>query len=203
MKNGLIVWNVVLTLIAGYLLFTHLGGKKTSTSGNGSAKNDTSSVHTDFRLAYFEMDSVEENFAMVKDIKSELTRKEDAITNELDKLGKDMQQKFNYYQNQAQSGLMNQAQQASAEQELKAMEEKLKSRKQALDQEYSNYAMTKMKDIKTKIEDFVREYNSSKNYSYIVAEEPGFFYFKDSTYNITKEVIDGLNNRYKATSKKD
>ena len=113
MKNGLIVWNVVLTLIAGYLLFTQFGGKKAGTSGNGSVKKDTSSVHTDFRLAYFEMDSVEENFAMVKDVKSELTRKEDAITNELDKLGKEMQQKFNYYQNQAQSGSMTQAQFAS------------------------------------------------------------------------------------------
>ena len=28
MKNGLLIWNVVLTLVAGYLLFTHFTGKE-------------------------------------------------------------------------------------------------------------------------------------------------------------------------------
>ena len=59
-----------------------------------------------------------------------------------------------------------------------------------------------MKEIKQKIEDFVKDYNVSKNYSYIVAEEPGLFYYKDSVYNITADVIRGLNDKYK-TSKKE
>jgi outer membrane protein len=58
-----------------------------------------------------------------------------------------------------------------------------------------------MKDIKSKIEEFVKEYNETRNYSYIVAEEPGFFYYKDSIYNITSDVIKGLNGKYKPSKK--
>ena len=50
-----------------------------------------------------------------------------------------------------------------------------------------------MKSVKDKIEGFLKEYNASKGYSYIVAHEPGLFYFRDTTYNITKDVIKGLN----------
>jgi outer membrane protein len=196
MKNGLLIWNVVLTLVVAYLLISHFSNKNGGSGKGGNGGTDTT-MHKDFRIGYFEMDSVEANLSMVKDVKSELSKKEDAITAELDKMSKDMQQKYNYYQNQAQAGAMTQAQQEQAGQQLKTMDDQLKNRKQALDQEYSDIMMRKMKDIKLKIEDFVREYNKTRGFSYIVAEEPGFFYFKDSTYNITNEVIKGLNDMYK------
>ena len=34
MKNGLLIWNAVLTLVAGYLLFTHFTSKKECSFGN-------------------------------------------------------------------------------------------------------------------------------------------------------------------------
>ena len=61
--------------------------------------------------------------------------------------------------------------------------------------------MRRMKDVKTKIENFLKEYNKTKNYSYIVSYEQGLFYYKDTAYNITSDVIRGLNEMYK--SKKD
>jgi outer membrane protein len=79
----------------------------------------------------------------------------------------------------------------------------MKNRKQSLDQEYSDFVMRRMKDVKTKIEDFLKEYNKEKNYSYIVSYEQGLFYYKDSVYNITADVIKGLNGIYKPGSKKD
>ncbi|MEI9908824.1 MAG: OmpH family outer membrane protein [Bacteroidota bacterium] len=55
--------------------------------------------------------------------------------------------------------------------------------------------------LKTKIEEFLKEYNKTKNYSYIIVYEQGLFYYKDTAYNITADVIKGLNEMYK--SKKD
>ena len=51
--------------------------------------------------------------------------------------------------------------------------------------------------MKKKIEDFLTEYNKDKNYSYIVSYEQGLFYYKDTAYNITDDVIKGLNEQYK------
>ena len=199
MKNGLLIWNVVLTVIAGYLLITHFGSKKTGAAGGRHTGQDSAAVKNEFRIAYFEMDSVEANFEMVKDIKSEIGKKEDAINIELDRLGKEHQNKLMFYQNKQKE--MTQQEYESAALDLRKSEQNIANRKQALDQEYSDFAMRKMKDIKLKIEEFVREYNKTKNYSYIVAEEPGFFYFKDTVYNITADVIKGLNAIYKTDKK--
>lgn len=148
-------------------------------------------------MAYFEMDSVENNFQIVKDVKAEMNKKEDEINSELNKLGKDIQQRYNYYQSQAQTGSMTQSQSDAASQDLKAMDDQLKNRKQALDNDYNDFVTRKMKDIKTKIEDFLKEYNKDKNYAYIVSYEQGLFYYRDTAYNITDDVIKGLNEMYK------
>jgi len=38
--------------------------------------------------------------------------------------------------------------------------------------------------VKKAIEDFLAEYNKTRNYSYIVSYEQGLFYFKDTADNI-------------------
>ena len=110
MKNGLIIWNVLLSLVAGFLLIMHFGSGKGNKSGNKNSSSDTSKNNGQFKIAYFEMDSVAANFDMVKEVKEELSKKEQAINEEIDRLTKNLQQKFNYYQNQAQSGNLTEAQ---------------------------------------------------------------------------------------------
>jgi outer membrane protein len=202
MKNGLLIWNVILTLLIGYLLIIHFSSGKPTSTKERSVASDTAQSGRNFSIAYFEMDSVEANFDMVKDVKAELSKKEDAINTELENLSKKFQQRYNYFQNKAQGGTLTQTESEAASQELKNMDDQIKNRKEALNQEYGDFASKKMKDIKTRIEEFVKEYNQTKNYSYIVAEEPGFFYYKDTIYNITGDVIRGLNGQYK-TSKKE
>ncbi len=203
MKNGLLVWNVMLTVVAGYLLYTHFNADKKTATGEKKETGATATVNRDFRIAYFEMDSVEANFAMVKDVKAELSKKEEAMNSEMERMGKNLQEKYNYFQGQAQAGTLTEAQKQAAGQELKNLDDQMKNRKQSLDQEYSDFVMRRMKDVKTKIEDFLKEYNKEKNYSYIVSYEQGLFYYKDSVYNITADVIKGLNGIYKPGSKKD
>lgn len=203
MKNGLLVWNVLLTLVAGYLLFTHFSSNKIAATDGKKETGAAATINKDFRIAYFEMDSVEANFAMVKDVKAELSKKEETMNAEMERLGKNLQEKYNYFQGQAQAGTLTETQSQAASQELKNLDDQMKNRKQLLDQEYSDFVMRRMKDVKTKIEDFLKEYNKEKNYSYIVSYEQGLFYYKDSVYNITADVIKGLNGIYKPGSKKD
>ena len=202
MKNGLIIWNVVLSLVAGYLLFAHFSSKKNRNPGNGkTGVGDTSSARGPFRIAYFEMDSVAANFEMVKEVKAELNQKEEEINNEIDRMAKNLQQKYTYYQNQAQAGTLTQPQSEAASIELKKLDDDMKARKQQLDQEYNDFMVRRQNDIKTKIEGFLNEYNKTKNYSYIVSYEQGLFYYKDTAYNITADVIKGLNALHKPKKK--
>ena len=199
MKNGLLIWNVVLTLLVGYLLFLQFGGKKSGSDPliTKRSGNDTFISNIPFKIAYFEMDSVENNFQVVKTAKALINKREEDINAEMSGLARNLQQRLSYFQEMAKTGSMSQAQREAADQELKGLDEQMQSRKQVLDQDYNEFVTRRMNDIKTKIEDFLKEYNKDRKYSYIVAFEQGLFYYKDSAYNITGDVIQGLNEMYK------
>ena len=195
MNRGAIIWNIALTLLCGYLVYNQLNsGSRRATSASGSASAATGS----FRMAYFEMDSIAANFDMVKDLKTEMTKREDAIKAELDRLGKSMQQKLSYYQQQASTGSLTQEQSDAASREMRSLDDNLKSRQQSLESEYSDFVLRRQNEIKTTIEEFLKEYNDDNQYSYIVSYEPGLFYYKDTVHNITRDLIDGLNKKFKA-----
>ena len=96
MNRGMIIWNVALSLFCGYLLFKAGTGNVTGSFINAQPKLASGQ----FRMAYFEMDSIAANFDMVKELKAEMTKREDAINAELEGMSKNMQQKLSYYQQQ-------------------------------------------------------------------------------------------------------
>jgi len=191
------VVNGLLVLAVGYLLYNHIkssgpGGLTALASGP-----DSSNPANQFRIAYFEMDSIEANYKMVKDVKAELNKREETINNELNGMDKTYRDKVNSYQQKARDQSMSQVQSEMATQDLMSLQDQMKNRKQTLDQEYNDLMIRKMKDVKSRIEDFLKVYNQNRHYSYIVSYEQGLFYYKDTIYNITKDVIQGLNDQYK------
>src|SRR5574338_1225976 len=127
MKNFLLVLNVVLLAAVGYLFYLQFGAKKANAVTNNSEQGkDVVVAPNSFRIAYFEMDSVEKNFQMVKEVKEELNKKEDDMNNEIDMLNRTYQQKANDYQGKAQT--MTQSQSESATQDLLRMQDKIKTR---------------------------------------------------------------------------
>ena len=92
MKNGLLIWNVVLSLVVDVLLFTAvsvLPGKRSGWQKTIRVKI-ACGQHGQFRIAYFEMDSVAANFDLVKEVKTELTKKEEEINSEMDRIDQEL-----------------------------------------------------------------------------------------------------------------
>ena len=94
---------------------------------------------------------------------------------------------------QQKAATMTQKQQASAMQEINKMQQELQERKQKVDNDLYNENSKMKEDILTRIESFLKTYNKDGKYSYIFSYEPGFMFYKDSTLNITPDVISGLN----------
>lgn len=198
MKSGFLVFNTVLLALIGVLFYLHFSGRKANTTQVAGVKNASSNTavkEQDFRIAYFEMDSLENSFAMVKDVKDELERRERAVNAELTRLEKGYKDKLERYQGQAAT--MNQVQSEMATKDMMQMQQQIQGRRQQLEQEHQDFYMRKMKEVKTKIEEYLKEYNNGKGYSFIFAHEPGLFYYRDTLYDITDDVITGLNQRYK------
>ena len=60
-----------------------------------------------------------------------------------------------------------------------------------------------MEDIQKKLKEFLAEYNKNKNFMYIFTTGSGLDYivYKDSSLNITNDVIKGMNEKMKSASK--
>ena len=190
MKSGTIIFNVVVLILIGILYYLHFSTtektKPVTTHSTPGPKNTSS-------IAYFETDSLENSFDMLKDVKKELGKEEDAITSEKSRMEKLYRDKYSRYQNQSS---MSQVQSEAAAKDLQETQKQIESNLMAMDQRFQDLKMRKMTEVKSRIEDFLKEYNQGKGYSYIFANEPGFFYYRDTAYDITGDVIKGLNEKY-------
>ncbi len=197
MKSGIIIFNAILLVLIGVLFYLHFSTapKAVTTTSHTAPAKTTATEPSDFKIAYFDMDSLAASFTLVLDAKAELNRREEAVNAEKAKMERNYKEKLERYQAQAAS--MNQVQSETATKDMMQMQQQIQSRSQALDQEYQDIYTRKMKDVKEKIEAFLKDYNAQKGYAYIVAYEPGLFYYRDSAYDITGDVVDGLNKAYK------
>ena len=193
MKNGLLIWNVVLSLVVGLLLFLQFRPKKNSTDKEKISANNTI-TDSFFRIAYFEMDSVEANYNLVKDVKAEIDEKEIENNIRKNKLDQIVKNKFKEY---TQKTPLTQEDEAAAQNVIKQLNDSITIQKQEIEQDQQAFVMLKKLELKKKIGEFITEFNKSRRYSFIVSDDTGLFYFKDSVYNITSELVRGLNDQYK------
>jgi outer membrane protein len=198
MKNGMLIWNIGLTAVAGLLLFLYFDGNKKDITVK-TAGSDTARGENPTRIAYIDMDSVQENYRYAKDFLSEIKRLENANNLELEKLGEDLKKKWNAYAQQDQAAGLSQLSDVH-QQELMAIQKRVDDRKQVLEQDYIKYVNQNELKLRNNIKDFLKEFNSDRKYSYIMSYEDRMFYYVDTLYNITTEVIKGLNDKY--TTKK-
>ena len=193
MKNIAVVISILSLLLTGvmfYLFFNRPEKDWKTAPANGNQQVSA------FKIAYFDMDSLEAHYNYFKDADKQAKGKESAMDMELNSLQSKYQKKIAEWQQK--SSTMTQAEGQQAQQEYAEMQQTFQSRKEALQEELAKSNGQVMTDIKKKIESFLEEYNKQKNYSFILAYEPNtFIYYKDSVFNITKDVIAGLNANYK------
>ncbi|MEP7255219.1 MAG: OmpH family outer membrane protein [Ferruginibacter sp.] len=203
MKNLSLVLNIVLLAAVGYLYYYDFSEKKVK---DVAAKINNSYMVTDTNgrrppLAYVELDSLNENITYIRDRRKELEAEMKAIEAEQENGYKGLQaQKDNFLKKGA----------AITEQEAQVFQGKLMdqqqqidTRKQMLSQKLNEKSFGIMEDIQKKLKEFLGEYNKDKKFMYIFTTGTGLDYmvYKDSSLNITNDVIKGMNAKMKALGK--
>jgi outer membrane protein len=206
MKNGLVVLNIILLLAVAILFYLHFRSKgKTATSEKDPEQSSalTTASSTSCKIAYFEMDSVESGFTMAKEMQKELEKREDRMNAEMAKLQNQYQEKFGKLQQHGASMTADQVN--AAKTELLQLEQKMRDTKTSMDQDAQSYYVEKKQEILSMIRKFCSEYNKDKRFAIIISNEPGLVFYKDSTLDITRDLLRGLNEEYgkKKTAKKD
>jgi outer membrane protein len=191
MKNVAVGMNIVLAFAVAILFYFQFSSKKTANAADGGSKEVPAGS---FKIAYFESDSIQNNFEYFKEIRAGLQAKDQANSRQLNELKTIFTNKYQDLQKSAQS--LSQAELASRQQELVQMEKTYQGKEQMMAQEMQDESFKKLQDVKKKIEDYLKEYNKGKGYAYIFSSAPEFMYLKDSTYNITEDLTKGLNKLY-------
>lgn len=194
MKNASLIFNVVLLVAVAVLFYLHFSSNKKEVAKNTSSPL---SVVTpgDSKIAYFEMDSIDNALLLVKDVREELSKEEGRVDNELAGLQKRYNDRVTQYQSQGQN--LSAAESEKINREILQMQQSFSATQQQLQQKFRDLQMRKRQQVNTTIMDFLNQYNKDKRFSYIFAYEPGFMFYKDSIYNITADLIKGLNAQYK------
>lgn len=192
MKQLSLILSLVAIGLSGTLLYLHFQKAvvvqpvNTTTSKAGNEPG--------FKIAYFELDSLQNNYQYFKDALNVLKGKEEAMNGELASLEKSYQKKISEWQQKGNS--MSQAESEAANREYQQMQQNFQSRKQQLDQTMNDQMNESRKKIRERLEMYLKEYNKDKTYAYIFSDFPDIYY-RDTLYNITNELIKGLNEAYK------
>lgn len=194
MKQLSLVLSVIATLISGFLLVKHFSGnsKPAVVTGKEGLKPEEK---PEFSIAYFDIDSLQGKYEFFKDALAQLKVKEESMNKELASLERSYQKKISEWQQKGSS--MSQSEADAVQREYAQMQQNYQQRRLTLEQQLETLKMDYKKNIKNKIEDYLREFNKTKGYSYIISYEPELMFYKDTIYNITDQLIQGLNEAYK------
>jgi outer membrane protein len=199
MKQLSLALNIILLVLVAVLFYLHFNAQKKQAVAKTPAKTAASpAVTTQNQIAYFDMDSLQANYKYFKDAEAQLKSKQQSITAELTGLEREYQKKMGEWQQKGPT--MSQAEADAAQREKARMEQKYQTRRQVLEEGLAKQSMDINKDIKLKIESFLKEYNKDNRYAYILAYMPELIYYRDSTNDITNDLLKGLNDSYKKTS---
>jgi outer membrane protein len=185
-------------MAVAYLYYMHYSyissDKHKITEANAAAANS-------FKIAYFELDTLENSYEFYKEVRTFLTTKQDQMNAQLNKLRDNYMNKVNEFKNRGPN--LSQTEQSEFTQQLAKMENDYRDQEQGLGQDMQATTMQKLQEVKNKIEEFLKNYCRSKGYAYVFASsENDYLYYKDTIRNITSDVVRLLNEQHNSEKKK-
>ena len=197
MKQLSLILSIIATGLAGTLLFLYTKDHRSAQQPRPAAAvpaNGSGAAPT-FAIAYFDMDSLETNYQYFKDAMARLKSKEDASNTELATMERTYQKKIAEWQQKGNS--MSQAEAEAANREYQQMQQQYVAKKQELEQKMESLKRDETSKVRKRLEDFLKDYNKDRKFNYIFSYAPEFMFYRDTIYNITPDLIKGLNDLYK------
>ncbi len=189
MKNFTIGLNAALVIAVAVLFYLQFSGKKAAVTASPAGATNSS-----FKIAYFVEDSLQSGFEYYSERVKELAAKQQQIRTQLLAERNAFGEKVREYQAKGQT--MTQMEAAKANQDIEQRQKTMQTNEQEKSQTFEEERFKVGQDIRTKIEAFLKDYNKNKTYAFVLSSSSEIIYYKDSTYDITKDLIKGLNEKY-------
>lgn len=152
-------------------------------------------------IRYVDEDSIMNNYNLAKDINEAMLRRQNQFDaaqtqkgNEINKFGTAMQQKLKT------NGYLTEDSYKADEAKLAKMQNDAQNYLGNLQQSIQNELMQSQTQLMDSINNFMNEYAKQKGYDMVLRKSATLYI--DSKYDVTNEVIEGLNKRYNKVAKK-
>lgn len=202
MKRLQIIFNVVLLIAVAFLFYLHCSTSCKKCQKNATVKAvNKNSQGIRSSIAYVELDSLNEKIFFIKNKRKELEAEQQAIETDWENSYRSLENQKNNFLKKGAAITQQEAQ--DFQNSLLQQQQVVDNKKQSLSQKLNEKSFKIMEDIQTKLKDYLAEYNQEKNFQYIFTTGNGLDYmvYKDSSLNITGEVIEGMNEKLKSETK--
>ena len=190
--------------LAIIVLFSQCAGKAdthTTTTGGEAA---AATVSGDLKIAYVEVDTLLSKYNFCIDLNEAMMKKEENIRMTLNQKAAALDKEQKEFQKKYENNAFISPERAQQEyNRLMKMQQDLQVLQNNLSNQLATENQKNSLQLRDSINVFLKEYNKTKGYNLILSNT-GFdnLLYADSSFNITQEIIDGLNARYTSAPKK-
>ncbi len=202
MKKITLVLNIVLLIAVAVLYYFHFS---CNSSNKQECKKTTERAahHNPNKplIAYVDLDSMNERIGYIKKNRLALEQEQKSIEAEWEASYRDLENQKNNFLKKSSS--ITQSQAESFQKILLDQQQRVDTKKQMLIQQLNEKSYKFLEDIQKQLKQYLEEYNQNKGYAFILTVGNGLDYmvYKDSSLNITNDVVEGMNEKLKSKEK--
>lgn len=195
MKQASIITNVILSIAVIVLFILHFTSKP---SGGSERVITETEVNAPGSVVYIHIDSLMNQYDMFNDLRSEFENKAQIIQNDLNKKSRAFENEIKDFQQKVQRGLITRSQAEAQQQQLAAKEQELQQFAQQKQFEMSEEESVLYRRVFDALNTYLIKLNQEKEYAMIISTSgaTNTVLVGDKALDITKMVVDGLNDEY-------
>ena len=142
-------------------------------------------------------------YTFAKDYTVTLEKKSNNARNTLTQKGNQLQAAVNNFQQKLNNnGFQSREQAASVQNAIQRQQNDLQQLQARLESELANETAKFNEALRDSLNNFLKAYNKDKKYDIILSKAGDNILFADKKFDITQDIINGLNKRYKPSAKK-
>ncbi len=190
MKNLSLILNAVLLIAVGVLFYLHFSSAKPKTASSATPVGDLT-------IAYINSDSVLKHYGFMEDTKTVLEAKAKKLDADLTNRANSLRSEIAAFQRN--QGNMTIAQSNALQEDLGKKQQNLQMYQQSLGQQLAEEEAKLNKELYDRITTFLKTYSEENNIQVVMKFDPtSDVLYGKSALDITKPVVDGLNDQYTA-----
>lgn len=166
-------------------------------------KSQQITTPVDIRIAYVEVDSIMNQYKFCVEHTAILEKKGQNIQNTIYKKGQELQTAANNFQQNLQNNKYTQQEAENIQARLQKQSADLNALQQRLSEDFQAETEKFNNALRDSIQHYIAVYNKDKKYSLILTKQGDNILYADKSYDITDEMVAGLNKAYKGTPETD